>query len=206
MIVKVCGMRNPQNIRDIEAAGADWIGFICYDRSPRYVSGVPSYLPTHAQRVGIFVNASFDEICQRAQQLQLNYIQLHGNESPEFCTTLRYKRLGVIKVFSLHTVTDLIQTEAYEGCCDYYLFDTPCLEYGGSGRQFDWSLLSHYRGQTPFLLSGGLRPDSLNALYQFRHPQWAGIDLNSGFETAPAMKEASLLRSFIPQFKNRQIP
>lgn len=201
MIVKVCGMRDPDNIRQTETAGADWIGFICYHKSPRYVSHTPAYLPQKAKRVGVFVNAPFDELIRRAKELQLDYVQLHGNESPALCQSLHNEGLGVIKVFAVHSLSDLKQTEAYESCCDYYLFDTPCPQYGGSGKQFDWSLLSHYQGSIPFLLSGGLRPDSLAALSHFRHSQWAGIDLNSGFEIQPAMKDTTLLQNFISQFK-----
>ena len=202
MIVKVCGMRDAENIRAIEAAGADWIGFIFYEHSPRYVSETPSYLPDHAKRIGVFVNATFDEIIKKAQQLQLHYIQLHGHESPQLCIALRAKGLGVIKVFSLHTTSDLVQTEAYANCCDYFLFDTPCSGYGGSGELFDWKILAHYHGNTPFLLSGGIQPDSLAALSHFYHPQWAGIDLNSGFEIKPGLKSVSLLHTFILQFKH----
>lgn len=201
MIVKVCGMRDACNIRDVEATGADWMGFICYERSPRYVSDIPSYLPQQAKRVGVFVNAPLESIPRKVIQMKLDYVQLHGHESPEYCAVLQQQGIRIIKAFSLRTVADLQQTDAYQVYCDYFLFDTPCPEYGGSGKQFDWSLLAHYRGKTPFLLSGGLCPDSLDALSGFHHPQWAGIDLNSGFETAPALKDASLLRSFISQFK-----
>ena len=189
MIVKVCGMRQPENIRAVEQAGADWIGLICYDRSPRFVSSVPSYLPQHSKRIGVFVNEDYAGIT------------LHGKETPELCKKLHEEGFRLIKAFALRKASDLECTYAYAPYCDYFLFDTPCHGYGGSGQSFDWSILGNYKGDTPFLLSGGIRPESLPALSGFHHPRWAGIDLNSGFETAPAQKDAKQLASFIEQFR-----
>ena len=201
MIVKVCGMRQPENIRAVEQAGADWIGLICYDRSPRFVSSVPSYLPQHSKRIGVFVNEDYAGITHRAHELSLYYLQLHGKETPELCKKLHEEGFRLIKAFALRKASDLECTYAYAPYCDYFLFDTPCHGYGGSGQSFDWSILGNYKGDTPFLLSGGIRPESLPALSGFHHPRWAGIDLNSGFETAPAQKDAKQLASFIEQFR-----
>lgn len=202
MIVKVCGMRDADNIREVERAGADWMGFICYERSPRFVSRTPEYLPKHAVRVGVFVNAAPEVCLRQAETLGLHAVQLHGTESPDCCAKLRKEGLKVVKAFAIRRAEELQLTEAYAGMCDYFLFDTPCLQYGGSGRSFDWSVLEHYCGSTPFLLSGGIRPESIDALKAFRHPRWEGIDLNSGFETAPGMKDAQTLARFIAEFKN----
>lgn len=201
MIVKVCGMRQPENIREVEQAGADWIGLICYDRSPRFVSSVPSYLPQHSKRIGVFVNEDYASITHRAHELNLDYLQLHGKETPELCKKLHEEDFRLIKAFALRKASDLECTYAYAPYCDYFLFDTPCHGYGGSGQSFDWNILKNYKGDTPFLLSGGIRPESLSALSGFHHRRWAGIDLNSGFETAPAQKDAKQLASFIEQFK-----
>ena len=203
MIVKVCGMREPENFRAVEQAGADWMGFICYEGSPRHVSGVPQYLPAQTKRVGVFVNAGLEEILARAEELKLDYVQLHGTESPDLCIGLRCHGLHLIKAFAPRTPDDFGQTIPYLPLCDYLLFDTPCTGFGGSGKAFDWDLLRHYKGTTPFLLSGGIRPESLEALSRFRHPRWAGIDLNSGFETAPAMKDARKLKAFIEAVRNK---
>lgn len=202
MIIKVCGMREADNIREVERCGVDWMGFICYNRSPRYVESVPHFMPQRAMRVGVFVNAGREEILQKAESLGLNMLQLHGNESPQLCRQLTDDGYAVIKAFSIKTPDDVKRTADYEGTCRYFLFDTPCPGYGGSGKCFDWDILSEYKGDTPFLLSGGLKPTSLPALAAFSHPKWAGIDLNSGFETAPAQKDADALNSFIEQFKN----
>ena len=197
-------MRDPKNIHEVEEAGADWVGFIFFKKSPRYVAQKPAYLPERAKRVGVFVNASETEIESIADDFRLDFVQLHGKESPELCQAIRDKGHKVIKVFSLKSEADLSQTEAYNGCADFFLFDTPCKEYGGSGRCFDWSLLSGYCGTTPFILSGGLNPGSVDALKSFSHPLWAGIDLNSGFETAPAMKDAQALKEFIDKVKSEK--
>ncbi|RGR56112.1 phosphoribosylanthranilate isomerase [Phocaeicola plebeius] len=204
MIVKVCGMREAENIRQVEQTGADWMGFIDYEGSPRYVADVPEYLPETVQKVGVFVNASLPRIRERRTAWQLNFVQLHGKESPEFCREVQQTGLRVIKAFSLRTPDDLLATESYAACCDYFLFDTPCNGYGGSGKSFDWEMLTHYHGETPFLLSGGLKPESLDALLKFSHSSWAGIDLNSGFEQAPGLKDAAALSDFIYSFKQNK--
>lgn len=201
MIIKVCGMREPENIRAVEQTGTDWMGFIFFPRSARYVALPPDYLPERCKRVGVFVNESTDQILPKAKKFGLHYIQLHGKETPEQCRRLKAEGLGVIKVFSIAGEKDLQSVICYDGICDYFLFDTACPGYGGSGNTFNWNILQAYQGETPFLLSGGIRPDSINALLRFKHRRWAGIDLNSGFETAPTQKDAILLQKFIEQIK-----
>lgn len=203
MIVKVCGMRDADNIRQVEQCGADWMGFIFFARSPRFVADEPEYLPPAQKRVGVFVNASYEEITDRVETFALDAVQLHGKETPELCSRLHADGLTVVKAFSLRSADDVTATDAYEGVCDYFLFDTPTAAYGGSGRRFDWALLQSYCGATPFLLSGGLSPDSLGDLATFSHPQWAGIDLNSGFETQPALKNPQTLKLFISKFRKQ---
>ena len=199
MIVKVCGMRQPENIRAVEQAGADWIGLICYDRSPRFVSSVPSYLPQHSKRIGVFVNEDYAGITHRAHELSLDYQQLHGKETPELSKKLHEEGFRLIKAFALRKASDLECTYAYAPYCDYFLFDTRCEGYGGSGKRFDWSILTGYKGETPFLLSGGIRPENAEAIRNFRHPRFAGIDLNSGFEIEPGLKDVDKLKNFIQQ-------
>ena len=205
MIVKVCGMRDPENIRQVERTGADWMGFIFYPRSPRYVAERPAYLPQRMRRVGVFVNAEEADIRRHIADYGLEAVQLHGQERPELCAALRKGSTTVIKAFRLKTAAEAAATADYEGAADYFLFDTPTEAFGGSGHRFDWSLLDHYRGKTPFLLSGGIGPDSLDALSRFHHPCWAGIDLNSGFETAPARKDAEQLTLFIELFNQLSV-
>lgn len=208
MLIKVCGMRDAENIRQVEALGIDWMGFIFYPRSPRFVgetlAGAPIVGAVHespVRKVGVFVNASPEEIMEAAQKYKLDYLQLHGNESPDDCYALQKRGFALIKAFSIASEEDLEKTKEYEGRVDYFLFDTKCEGYGGSGKQFDWSVLAAYKGSTPFLLSGGIRPDSLEALRHFHHPRLAGLDLNSGFETAPGMKDVAKLKGFVEEVK-----
>ncbi len=197
MIRKVCGMREAQNIRDVEALGIDWMGFIFWEKTKRNVAHKPDYLPEKCKRVGVFVDADIDFIEQKQKDFGLNIIQLHGKESPDFCKMVK-KRLGttVMKAFSFKTAEDVAKTDEYDGTCDYFLFDTPTPNAGGSGKTFDWSLLDSYKGSTPFILSGGIGIGSVEALKAFSHDKWAGIDVNSKFEVEPALKDAELLRSF----------
>lgn len=203
MIVKVCGMRDPDNIRAVAEAGADWMGFIFYPRSPRCFDRASIPLPDAISRVGVFVNEKPERILAKAGEFGLDYLQLHGKEPVDECRLLREAGYPVIKAISVSSAEDVLQAIPYEGEVDYFLFDTKCKGYGGSGRQFDWSVLESYQGETPFLLCGGISPGSITELEQFRHPLWAGIDLNSGFETAPANKDEQLLKLFIGQFKSQ---
>lgn len=199
MIVKVCGMREAQNIREVEALGIDLMGFIFYPRSPRYCAALPDYLPTGCKRVGVFVNASIDDIRERAASFGLDYIQLHGNETPDFTHVVKEQTgCKIIKAFSIGNPFPGELVAGFEGEADLFLFDTPTVGFGGSGQTFDHSLLAQYTGNTPFLLSGGIGPD-----FQLTtgHEQLAGLDLNSRFETEPGLKDTKLLRSFISKLK-----
>lgn len=207
MIVKVCGMREAENIRAVEALGVDWMGFIFWEHSSRCVCQRPAYLPTRAKRVGVFVDAPLDVVCQHVEAFGLDVVQLHGSESPAYLHDLRSlcdARLLIVKAFSIATRDDLLQTSLYEGLADYFLFDTKAQLVGGNGRKFDWSVLAHYDGSTPFLLSGGIGPDDASRLSAFSHPRLAGIDLNSRFEAAPALKNVELLKQFLYDIQQNQ--
>ena len=207
MIVKVCGMREAENIRAIEALGVDWMGFIFWEHSSRSVSQRPAYLPTRAKRVGVFVDAPLDVVCQHVETFGLDVVQLHGSESPAYLHDLRTALAGavlIVKAFSIATRDDLLQTSLYEGLADYFLFDTKAQLVGGNGRKFDWAVLAHYDGSTPFLLSGGIGPDDASRLSAFSHPRLAGIDLNSRFEAAPALKNVELLKQFLYDIQQNQ--
>lgn len=198
MIIKVCGMRHPENISRLSQLAIDWMGFIFYEKSPRYI-GIEK-IKTESdslKRVGVFVNAPYEQLLEKAAIYQLDFLQLHGNETPELCQALRKQGFSVIKAFSVSSETDLEKTKEYENCTDFFLFDTKCAGYGGSGRQFDWSILSSYQGKTPFLLSGGIHPESAEAIKNFTHPQFTGIDLNSGFEIEPGLKDVGQLEVFL---------
>ena len=200
-LTKVCGMRDAENIRAVERLGINLMGFIFWPHSSRYVSKPPAYLPTACRRVGVFVDATIDDVRQHMTDYALDYIQLHGQESPEYIQSLRTacgdSIATIIKAFNIATAADLAQTEPYEGLADLFLFDTRGKSVGGNGTKFDWTVLTEYVGDTPFLLSGGIGPDDAEQVQAFHHPLLAGIDLNSRFELAPGLKDIQQLKTFI---------
>ena len=199
MIIKVCGMREADNIRATEQLGVDWLGFIFWPNSSRYVATLPAYLPSAAKRVGVFVDASIEDVTNKANDYQLDIIQLHGHESREYVSEIRIRGLTVMKAISISNRDDIATSKVYEGIANYFLFDTKCKTVGGSGEHFDWSVLNAYDGSTPFLLSGGIGPDDVERVRNFCHPECIGIDLNSRFEISPALKDINKLKQFILQ-------
>lgn len=199
MLIKVCGMRDSQNIREVEPL-VDYMGFIFYEKSPRYVSQLPSYLPSTCKRVGVFVNATIDTITHHVDTFALDVIQLHGSENEAFCQVLHEHcpHVALWKAISIATAEDLVQTCSYT-TPECFVFDTRTPLYGGSGTRFDWGLLEHYQGRQPFLLSGGISPENIQEALTLRHPRCIGLDLNSGFESAPAFKSTQLLSNHLPK-------
>ena len=201
MIVKVCGMRDADNIRAVESLGVDWMGFIFYPGSSRNVDSIPDYLPIDAKRVGVFVNEEPDKVGRRVHEFGLDIVQLHGSEDARYIGRIRALCPGitVVKALSIASAKDLEQARPYFGMADYLLFDTKAQLAGGNGVQFDWNVLNSYNGTLPFILSGGIGPDDAERINAFNHPMMAGIDLNSRFEKAPAIKDADSLKSFLSQ-------
>jgi phosphoribosylanthranilate isomerase len=198
MIIKVCGLTdNTESNTVAELDGVDMLGFIFYEGSSRYTE---STLATAKKKVGVFVNAPLDYVMEKIQTHKLNAVQLHGGEPPEYIKQLP-KGIEIIKVFGIASAEDLEQTKAYEGLADMFLFDTKSPKHGGTGTAFDWQVLENYKGETPFLLSGGIAPDSAEALKKFSHPKLAGYDLNSRFELAPKIKDATLIANFLNEMK-----
>lgn len=202
-MIKVCGMRDAENIREVEALGIDLMGFIFWPKSCRYVVERPAYLPTKCKRVGVFVDEDIEQVKRIADEYALDFIQLHGHENPDYCAQL--KGMHLIKAISVSGRDDIETYKAYEGLVDYFLFDTKCPSVGGSGQQFDWSVLSAYDGDTPFLLSGGIGPHDAPRLRQafaldgFPVEKCVGIDLNSRFELSPGLKDVNKLKEFIKE-------
>lgn len=215
--LKICGMREPDNIEAVSALHPDYLGFIFHEPSPRHVLNASreandsttkqahEILPTliHMLKstgitpVAVCVDASLQTVLSIVNEYGFTTVQLHGHESPTLCRQLKDKELTVFKAFSVATAGDVQQTAAYEGCCDCFLFDTKTSLPGGSGVRFDWSILQAYQGNTPFFLSGGLTVSSVDDIRSFSHPHLYGLDVNSRFETAPGLKDASLLKRFI---------
>lgn len=200
-LIKVCGMRDGDNIRDVEALGVDLMGFIFYPASPRNVESLPSYLPTAAARVGVFVDEGSAFILEKARMMGLTHVQLHGTESPSLCRELRSAGLRVLKAFSIAGPDDLAHVDDYSLCSDMYVFDTKCQSVGGSGKSFDWTVLEAYHGPVPFLLSGGIGPELTDQSAGFDHPYLAGYDINSRFELSPALKDTAAIRDFVKRIK-----
>ena len=193
-------MREAENIREVEALGIDMMGFIFWPKSSRYVSQRPDYLPTKCKRVGVFVDEAPEQVKRLAIDYGLDYIQLHGHETPEVISYLRTPALPhprILKAFNISTAEDLLQTQPYEGLVDYFLFDAKGKSVGGNGEKFNWNVLDAYQGSTPFLLSGGIGPDDTERVNAFHHPKCIGIDLNSRFELAPGLKDVNALRRFV---------
>ncbi len=195
MLLKVCGMTQGSQIEELDQKGiADLIGFIFYEPSPRSVRNA-SFDLQNAHKVGVFVNATFDEILDKVIAFRLDYVQLHGDEEPELCCALR-THTKIIKAFRIQDRMDHAELGTFEPYCDLFLFDTHTPNYGGSGMRFDWELLKDYRGDVPFLLSGGIDPESLEELRHFQHPKFHGIDINSRFEVNPGVKDIKLIQQF----------
>ena len=205
MLVKVCGMREPENIEKVAQLGVDMMGFIFYPKSPRFASQSVDRTAADKNvcRVGVFVNESAGLISDKIHLFDLNAVQLHGNESRELCELLHKQNglLKVIKAISVSAAGDIQKYKEYVGAVDYFLFDTKCKTVGGSGQQFDWQVLDEYDGDVPFLLSGGIGPEDAFRIRTFHHSQCVGIDLNSRFEIEPGVKDVEKLNKFLNEIK-----
>lgn len=201
--IKVCGMTSMQQVQELAASGVDYAGFIFYEKSPRFVAGkiIAGDLKafTGIQKVGVFVNETVGNILQIVADYGLNAVQLHGDETPEFCKAL-LGEVTVIKAFRVRgdetALAELLTS--YEDSVDYFLFDTKAKEYGGTGKKFDWSVLTHMPINKPYFLSGGIGPDDAEQVKAFvtTHPVFS-LDVNSKFETEPGVKDIELVRRFI---------
>lgn len=212
MKIKVCGLKSPDNILAIAALPVDFIGLILYNGSPRNAASeqMIEWLEQNESALagvkiaGVFVNAEIEDVLNAVHDYRLDFVQLHGDESPDYCRELdSFRSLSsmrtakLIKAFRVDEQFDFSSVAAYASWCSYALFDTRSAEYGGSGRHFDWELLRQYGGPLPFLLSGGIAEEDAEALLQFRHPLMMGVDINSRFETAPAEKDVEKINRFI---------
>lgn len=205
--IKVCGMREPENIAGVAACKPDFMGFIFYPESKRFVGFEPrpallDTIPDSIQKVGVFVNETIEQVLAISRAWQLNVVQLHGQETPEYCKQIQQSELTVFKAFPIDKNFDFNVLENYQDNCDYFLFDTKGQLPGGTGQKFNWQLLENYKLQIPFFLSGGIGPDDLESIRNFKHPQLFGLDINSGFEISPALKDVEKVRIFISEIKN----
>jgi phosphoribosylanthranilate isomerase len=197
MKIKICGLRDPENIAAVVALNPDYVGFICYERSPRFIgdsdTAISQNIPGSILKTGVFVDESQEKIEQLIADHGFNVIQLHGSESPELADSFRDK-VTVLKAFGLDNDFDFTRLDAYANKVDYFLFDTKTAIHGGSGKTFNWDILNKYTLNVPFFLSGGLSLDNLEQVAKIAHPQFYGVDLNSRFETAPGIKDIEKLK------------
>ena len=189
-----------QNPFEVAQLHPDYMGFIFWEPSSRYFEGDMPQLPQSIKKVGVFVDAPLEVVLEKVSQYGLDAVQLHGKESSEYCSNLRYAELEIIKVFSIKDDFDFSVLKDYESVCDYFLFDTKGRLPGGNGYTFDWSVLEHYPSTKPFFLSGGVGLDSVDKLKEFLKSPASrycfAIDVNSKFETEPGLKDITLLKAF----------
>lgn len=189
---KICGMREPLNINEVLTLQPDYMGFIFYPKSKRFVETNPLYGVDfgRTQKVGVFVNETKQRIMQLVTDFELDLVQLHGNETPEFAEEIYAEGIPYIKAFGVDERFNFDLLKGYSNA-KFFVLDTASSNYGGSGKQFDWHLLEHYPSEIPFFLSGGIGLDDVQHLPS--HPQLVGIDINSRFEIAPAQKKIDQL-------------
>ncbi len=197
MKIKVCGLKYPGNIKEVTGLSPDYVGFICYSPSPRYATELNAEtldnLPDAIEKTAVFVNEDAETIQKLVENYNFDAIQLHGNESPEFCKSFKDK-VTVIKAFGIGEGFDFTRLNLFAGSVDYFLFDTKTDKHGGSGLTFDWAILDNYKLDVPFFLSGGLSPENLAEVKAIKHPQFYGVDLNSKFELEPGLKDINKLK------------
>lgn len=195
-------MTSIQQVQELAALGADYAGFIFYEKSPRFVGSKIAAQDLKAfagiQKVGVFVNETAGQILQVVSDYGLDAVQLHGDETPEVCKVL-FAGVTVIKAFRVKGDEDLAALLApYEDYVDYFLFDTKAQEYGGTGKKFDWSVLEQARINKPYFLSGGIGTGDIEQvkLFTAANPVFS-LDVNSKFETAPGVKDMVQVQRFI---------
>lgn len=203
MNIKVCGITEMKQLQQLDGLDIDFAGLIFYKDSPRYVGEKLSKKELKKadfdlKKVGVFVNPEMIDVLDAIDDYGLEVVQLHGDESPEMCEDLSGE-VEVIKAFRITGNEDIDKLVApYDAVCDYYLFDTGGLKesFGGTGQQFDWSILSKAKIEKPFFLSGGIGPDDAPKVKTFKHPDFFGVDINSRFETSPGVKDMSKVLQF----------
>ncbi len=206
MFIKVCGIKYPENLKEVILLSPDAIGFIFYSGSPRFVgTDILPYdvkiIPGSILKTGIFVNEIAVQVLKKADEYNLDLVQLHGDETPAYCEMLSSYGINLIKAFSVDDSFDFSITDDYSSSCKYFLFDTRGKKVGGNGIRFNWDILEGYPGTTKFLLSGGINPESIPDIKKIRHNMFTGLDLNSGFEIEPGRKSFKQLEDFIKKIR-----
>ena len=208
MNIKVCGITSKKQLQQLEGLNIAYAGFIFHEGSPRFAGEKMAGedligMDLDIKKVGVFVDAEYEDIMEMVEKFELDMVQLHGNESPELCEELS-EDTEVIKVFSIGKDTGSIDKmiAPYDNVCDYYLFDTTVKgKKGGTGEKFDWKKLAEAKIEKPFFLSGGIGPEDVALVKKFKHPDFFGIDVNSKFEKEPGVKDMGLVLGFMKNMK-----
>lgn len=210
MHIKVCGMTEIEQVHALEEMGVEFSGFIFYHKSPRYVVGKikPAELSKSKlkiNKVGVFVNADYDEVMRYVEEYGLYMVQLHGDESPRLCERLS-EQVPVIKVFRIKEGDNIgWKIREYGNVSDLYLFDTDWKNFGGSGKKFDWNIIENIEFNKSFLLSGGIGLEDVAQLKEFasgKHSkEFFAVDVNSKFEVNPGVKDMNMVRQFVDALK-----
>jgi phosphoribosylanthranilate isomerase len=198
--IKVCGMRELENIIQLKELNPDYLGFIFHPKSPRYVETIDKSLLSLLQpikKTAVFVDATLNEVTSILKKYYFEAIQLHGNESPDYCNEIKKEGLEVIKAFGIHEDFDWKLLEPYLDVVDYFLFDTYTESHGGSGKTFNWEVLKNYPFEKPYFLSGGIGPENIESALTIQDERLYGLDLNSKFEDSPGLKNIELLKTVL---------
>lgn len=199
--IKVCGMRDKENILALNKCKPDYIGFIFYPKSKRHITNksVINLVTPEITKIGVFVNENINTVLDICDKYKISHVQLHGYERVNYCKNLKNNGLKVIKAFSVGKEFSFKKVIPYNDHVDYYLFDTKGEGFGGTGKQFNWNILDDYHLNKPYFLSGGISPDSIDELQHFVNKAYA-FDINSKFETEPGLKNIKQVNNFISFF------
>lgn len=204
--IKVCGMKHAANIGAVAELRPDYLGFIFYDKSPRYINEVSAelikYVPEEIKTVGVFVNEELEIVKSLVVKHRFKAVQLHGKEDVDYCEAVKGLGIEVIKAFGVSANFDFNALNDYQTVADYFLFDTQTAAHGGSGKVFDWSLLEKYQLQKPYFLSGGIDLDHANQIKAIKDERLYAVDINSKFELEPGLKDVNRLKEFFKELNS----
>lgn len=206
LLIKVCGMREPDNILQLLELPIQYMGHIFYQKSARYVGDLANLdISKNIKKTGVFVNSSIAEILESVNRLSLKAVQLHGDETAEMASALKSEGLEVIKAFGIDEEFDWNQLESFVDHVDFFLFDSKSPAYGGTGKAFNWQKLKEYPFEKPYFLSGGLSLENFEEAINFEDKRLVGLDLNSKFEIEPGLKDIEKLKLALKIIRNEQI-
>ncbi len=206
--IKVCGMKLAANIAAVASLRPDYLGFVFYEKSPRFINDVSAelikYIPAEIKTVGVFVDEDLDIVKKKINLYQLKAVQLHGKESPGFCADLKaeFGNVEIIKAFGVDEHFDFGSLKEYQHLVDFFLFDTKTKAHGGSGKTFDWKILDHYSLDKPYFLSGGIDLEHIAALSKIEDERLFVLDINSRFEVEPGVKDVEMVSTFIKEHRS----